>query len=382
MGNGLVGRLNDSNGLTTLRLIFAGLILVVHSWPLSGAGDDPKFGASSFGRIVVLGFFAISGYLIVGSRLRLSAMRFAWHRFLRIFPGYWTALLVVAFGFASIVAALSGERWTLDSAAGHIMGVWTTYIVSAEIPGTLVSAPVGPSWDGSTWTLLWNLVSYAAVGIAFGVPLFRRSPRWTAAVAGLCIVISLADGRIVELPDAIHPMFWLCPTFAAGAVLRLYGMRIPYRSDLALFAALAVAATAYFGELESLGPLPLAYLTLWLGGRITYVPRVDLSYGVYLYAFPVQQSVVNLGFMRESPWALAAVASVLVLPFAVASWFLVERHALRAKSWTPHWVRRGVLSMFRTSRGRAEFPTAELPKAEIPSLSKAEISSQVTAGRR
>ena len=60
--------------------------------------------------------------------------------------------------------------------------------------------------------------------------------------------------------------------------------------------------------------------------------RNDLSYGVYIYGFPVQQLLFLTGASSLGPLAFAGVACVTVLPFAAMSWLLVERPAMRMKT--------------------------------------------------
>lgn len=98
-----------SNGLNGVRLVLAFAVLVSHSFALTGR-PEPDVGGLTLGRWAVLCFFAVSGYLITGSRLNLGAGRFVWHRALRIFPGYWLVCVVAAFVLAPTVAALRGSR--------------------------------------------------------------------------------------------------------------------------------------------------------------------------------------------------------------------------------------------------------------------------------
>ncbi len=78
----------------------------------------------------------------------------------------------------------------------------------------------------------------------------------------------------------------------------------------------------------------LAYPLIWLGIHLpfTAVGAVnDYSYGIYIYAFPIQQLLVMWGLNRWGYWPYALLSVAAVIPFAVASWWLVEKHALRLK---------------------------------------------------
>ena len=134
------------------------------------------------------------------------------------------------------------------------------------------------------------------------------------------------------------------PVFLAGSLVYLYRDRIPDSGWLA-WACLAVVAGGYL--LPVGGGVPdltltasdltvvfLAYPLLWLGLHLP-LQRVgrqnDYSYGVYIYAFPVQQLLALWGVARWGYWPYALTAVAATAPLAVASWWLVEKHALRLK---------------------------------------------------
>lgn len=59
--------------------------------------------------------------------------------------------------------------------------------------------------------------------------------------------------------------------------------------------------------------------------------RSDYSYGTYIYAFPVQQMLAAAGVHRSGLIAYVAASAACTAPFAVASWWLVERPASRLR---------------------------------------------------
>jgi peptidoglycan/LPS O-acetylase OafA/YrhL len=330
-GGSLAEPLRGPNGLNAVRLGLAWLVLFAHSWPLSGSGNGPMLGGETAGTAAVAGFFAISGYLITGSRLSLPLWRFAWHRALRIFPGYWVMLLVVAFVLAPIVSVLSSERWSLSGACSYVMANWTTHLQSLTLPGTLLHAPYGQPWNGSVWTLWYELLCYVAVGVALAIPVVRRSVWPLAGAAVLAAGANLTYSRSDDLAVFLH----LAVYFAAGATLRMLGERVPCRGDLAAGAAVLAVTACAMGELDSLGAFPVAYLALWAGTRCKLQLRADFSYGMYVYAFAVQQALADLGVVH-SPLVTVVAATGVVVPLAAFSWFVVERPALGSKSSTFH----------------------------------------------
>jgi len=142
-------------------------------------------------------------------------------------------------------------------------------------------------------------------------------------------------------PPQDHPETEL---FLYGSVLYLYRDRIPVSTAAAALCLVTVLAGGFTMKNAGMvaGP-PLAYLCIWLGPRLPFQRvgrRHDLSYGIYVFAFPLQQLLAVYGVHRHG--LVAYYASFLALaPLAgAASWFLVERRALALKNWTPRWLER------------------------------------------
>jgi peptidoglycan/LPS O-acetylase OafA/YrhL len=320
------------NALNFLRLILAGLVIVSHTWPLGGFGDDPHLGDMSLGAFSVAGFFVISGYLIAGSRMRLSLGQFALRRGLRILPGFWVCLVVVAFVFAPLTALGTGTPFDLTRAASFVWLNATTVMSQWAIGGELGSAPYPAAWDGSLWTLQYELLCYALTGLALCWGWARRHVTWTT-VAALVILTAvnvaltqagLARGTLVDFVR-------LAVYFAAGSLL--WSLRDKIRVNRWWVAAAALVLVAFMaaGVAHEVGALPLAYLMLTFGAwcPLQWGVDRDLSYGVYVYAFPVQQVLALAGVQRFGPTVFIACAVALVLPLSWLSWTLVERPSLR-----------------------------------------------------
>ncbi|MGH3870129.1 MAG: acyltransferase family protein [Pseudonocardiaceae bacterium] len=331
----------QDNGLNAIRLVLAFLVILSHSWPLSGFGDEPMLGDATIGSFAVGGFFAISGFLVTGSRLRLRAGAYGWRRFLRIFPGFWACLVVTAFVLAPAVGALRGG-WSSSDALSYVSSnAPMVFSLTNEIGTTLRGIPV-LSWNGSLWTLRHEIACYVLVGVAGFSGMFR-SKRWLTAagfgaVTGVVIVFAVTDTRGLIVTFTVLLSFFL-----AGSTLLRYGDRIPLTGPVAGLAMLLLAVTIATHTVNIFGALPVAYLFLWtaivLSRRLRRVGfRNDLSYGVYLYGFPVQQLLFLAGAGRLGPLIFAGLACVAVLPFAAMSWLLVERPAMRMKA-SDRWVR-------------------------------------------
>lgn len=321
------------NSLNFLRLVLAVAVIVSHTWPLGGYGTDPVIAGEKLGTWAVAGFFAISGYLIANSRLHLPMGMFLLRRVLRIYPGYLVCLVVVAAVFAPVSTALGAGPIHWGSAASYIANNIFLKVHQDGISHTLVTAPYGPAWNGSLWTLIYEFLCYVAIGILLSLASRWRRPIVVAALLA-CAAVWTAESHVGSA-GFIESLAFLGSIFFAGSTIALFADRIPLDWRLAGLGAVAVGLSGYLNIVPWLGALPIAYVCLWLGIVLPFhrIGRTnDISYGVYIYAFPMQQLVLACLDAKRLPVGIAVVLSIVcTFPLAVASWFLVEKRALALK---------------------------------------------------
>jgi peptidoglycan/LPS O-acetylase OafA/YrhL len=332
------------NSLNLIRLVLAAVVVVSHWWPLGGYGGLVHYGSSELGSIAVDAFFVVSGFLICGSRLVLGTGRFLWHRFLRIFPAFWVCLVLTAFGFGLIgwLRGHSGLAGYLTTAGhgpfGYVINNLTLDMRVWDILGTPSHVPSPAVWDRSLWTLRWEFLCYLVIGLLglVGVP---RRRRLMLGLGGLLwaayLLHAQASSVAPELFRHQQSVSRFSLMFLSGALFYLYRDRIPASGVLAAAAAAVVAGGYWYSHPELIVGPPLAYLCVWLAARVpmpAVLGRNDFSYGLYIYAMPVQQLLAIYGVHRWGAAAYLALSLVGVAPFAVGSWFLVERRALALKN--------------------------------------------------
>lgn len=321
------------NSLNALRLALATLVIVSHSWPVGGYGRDPQIGDQNLGQWAVAGFFVISGYLITGSRVGSTLGAYLWRRLLRIYPAFLVILLLVSLVAAPLSVVVSGAgEYSVDAGIRYIIHNLGLFVIQYDIPGTLTSAPYPDSWNGPLWTLGYEFACYVLVGVLLTVLprrrlLFAVAFMFVAGTAGTVAVMMLTpgdDGFVVR-------MLRLATYFLAGALIYLLRDRIVYSHWLGASSVIALALTAATSTFQAFAGLPLAYLMMYLGVALPFASvgrRNDISYGMYIYAFPVQQFIALTIGPSLSVWLFALVAVVTTVPFAWASWLLVERPAM------------------------------------------------------
>ncbi|WP_293682316.1 acyltransferase [uncultured Phenylobacterium sp.] len=301
-----------------MRLIAALLVVVSHTFPLSGAPALRITGVEDLGALGVSIFFVISGYLVSASYQR-DPKTYLIKRILRIEPGLIASLVVTVVALGFVTTAPAGVYW--PKAAEYVARNALLFPTTYELPGVFQAAPLAGVVNGVLWTLRLEFTFYVVLLL-----IRARLP----LVLGLCVAcagvwLALAFARPDWADERATRIAFLGGRsgflFFAGAALQLARVRVPLWAG----AIAAVASAAPF-----VGPLalPAAVLGLARPGKLP----ADLSYGVYIYAFPVQQVLASYGQLN------VATAVLAVLPFAAASWFLVERPALRLKPGPrPDW---------------------------------------------
>lgn len=339
------------NSLDVLGWGFAVLVAVSHGIDIH-TDDQPRWGESTLGDFGLDGFFVLSGFLVTRSFLGLDSLpRFVWHRFLRIMPGFWVCLLFVALVVAPLAALLQGMpvsvAFTGDpSALRYVLGNAGLVITQYDIAGLLADTPNGVSFNGALWTLAFEVGCYAVVAVAGVLGVLRARRVLVSALAVLLagLTVLQESGLPVLLNDRVLRLLFV---FVLGMLAHLYAHRIPMRAVLALGSgAVFLLSVGLFTDYRVLGAVPFAYLCLWLGTstRAAWSMRHDLSYGIYIYHWPVLALAGLTGAAALPTPAFVTVGIAAALVPAALSWFLVERPALSHKHASPG---RSMLSTWR-----------------------------------
>jgi peptidoglycan/LPS O-acetylase OafA/YrhL len=305
-----------ANNFDLLRLLAAGLVLGSHSFPLTGRHEP--LSPHTLGTVGVEIFFAISGFLVTASWLNEPALgAFLRKRALRIFPGLICAAVVTSLVFGTAftagprVAFLgSGTPW--DYIVSNVC-LFPVYVLKSVFAGNPDHAA-----NGSLWTLPVEARAYLLLGLC-GLVGFLRG-----RVIGIAAIVLVAANATVHLGASLR----LTCMFVAGSALYLLRGRIILRADLAVLLLVVWLATFGTSFSTAVGMVAIPYLAACAAyctprGLRRLTARGDVSYGVYVYAFPVQQALVaTLG--PVSPLLLTAVAAPIVWFAGLVSWRFIE----------------------------------------------------------
>jgi peptidoglycan/LPS O-acetylase OafA/YrhL len=326
------------NSFDALRLLGAVLVIVGHAYVLSARADQvPRFLGLDIHVMGVAIFFVISGYLIWRSWERTQSWRsYLPARILRIFPALAAVVVLTAFVLGPLLTSLSqAQYWSAPETYRYLT---TALIIDPQytLPGVFSHQPYSDAVNGSVWTLRAEFACYVAVPlIAY---LWRPARAWVLAAAALgAMAIGLQGSVFVEGANLSAASFLWAFFFAGALVAHLKLER--FLRPVPAFAVLALwwAVSAWMPTAgTALSLVTLTYVVLALGLAPIPVLRQasrwgDFSYGMYLVAFPVQQTLFVL-LPGLGVWQYIAAVVLVSLPLAVASWWLIERPAMALRA--------------------------------------------------
>ena len=336
------------NHFNFLRLLFASLVILTHSCDIID-GDTHReilwriFHTATFGTVAVDGFFLVSGFLIVQSWQRQPSFgEFLWKRVLRIYPAFIVACLVCAFLVGPHAANATAYFRRLHPG---LLFLGMLFLKVPVVPRTFAGLHYG-CINGAMWTISHEFYCYLLVPLLAWLGFVKHRNWWLGFSLGLLLFSVAFPARA-----SFHPpgMFWglvlpespeqasrLMACFCVGGCFYLFRDDLGYRRVWLLAAAAVLGLCLCNGLCASLAlPTVGAYLLFWLAFadlRVldSFKSQADVSYGVYLYGWPVQ-SLLIWYFLDVSPWEVSAATFAICLGLGWLSWHAVELPFLRLK---------------------------------------------------
>lgn len=336
---------NRDNNFDFLRQFAAFLVIVGHSQSLIGAPHSAFWGVSvsTFGVQI---FFAVSGFLVTESWLRGPHVGgFLKKRASRIFPGLIICTLLTALVMGPLLTRLPlGEYFDHPGTLLYLKNAFLSPVYF--LPGLFEGNTYPNAVNGSLWSLPVEFACYIGVIVA-GLVLRRPMPVVAFAI-GLGMVV-LAEGYLAGrepmavFGSPVRESLAIMPFFVAGSFFRLILRPGLFRADLAVLAVgIVIAVDLTRPDLYWLVTwFAVPYLVLSFGLSALPVLRRfgrfgDPSYGMYLYAFPIQQTLQHLSGNGMGLAGMIWVTTFFSVLLGLLSWHLIEKPVLdRVKARRP-----------------------------------------------
>ena len=349
-------------GFDFLRVMLAVTIVFNHSFLIvdgSYATVDRYRLWAVFGAAMPM-FFALSGFLITGSAGRLKLKDFLINRSLRIVPALAVDIFVSALVIGTLCTSQPLHDYFSDKKFAHyflnIIG-----FIHYELPGVFIANPFPGQVNGSLWTVPFEIGCYAIMSGLIILGAVKSKKRMIAAAIGFtAFYYALYFYTPAPVPEnsLLKYMYnfvsergnFLYFYFITGALVYVFRYQIPYSGKLAAVTSMLVLFSGL--ELMALGgvkplllALPVSYLIAYIGlqsiPKMPLYSRGDYSYGIYLYAYPLQQLLVLLFPGRFSVIPHFICSTLLVTIVAMISWHCVEKPILRIRKKFSFTARKG-----------------------------------------
>ena len=329
----------NANNFDFIKILFAWLVIVSHSYVLLGnQGCDWLCEAThhyiNFSYFGVKGFITISGYLIFKSLNRSpNLIDYLWKRVLRIYPAL-IIVLVLSVGLAYLIYQPTNNYFKFNKEAlDYILNNLSLYHNQWRIHGVFDTLP-NTAINGSLWTMGFEFFFYLVLLMIYP---FRKYPLVIQIILCLTIILLFIGNiyfidelRVIPFRLRVDFIFELGLFFMIGAFLGAIDWKdILFKKQIAIIATIITVAILYFQPNPIWLCFTWPYLVIFIGqgsskfSNWIHANLEDPSYGIYLYAFPVQQSIIY--FFHPSVTVLLWTSTLIAFGLGILSWKLIEK---------------------------------------------------------
>lgn len=340
-----------ANNFDFIRFMAAASVIYWHSFSLgAGSGGEGDIiysltkGSWNSGGIAVAIFFVVSGFLITQSYdFSKSFLKFVKARLLRIFPALIVVIFLSSFILGPIATSLSLKEYFFNSQTYQYLKAILLYPMEWFLPGVFENNIYKGTVNGSLWTIPFEVLCYGIVALIglLGLLKYRKGILLIYLSTMFVLIYEGAmfpAGRGTFLGLQLTTLTELFSFFSAGMLFYIYRNSIPHDKHLAMISIIMLFLGSQFGGIQELFTIFGSYLIFYFA----FTPKLkihnfsrygDFSYGLYIYAFPIQQLVTHYYGGQMNSMTNFVISLAITLIFAILSWHLVEKHALRLKRY-------------------------------------------------
>jgi len=327
----------ESNNLDLARLIAACMVIYGHANAFlpsdrrSGGDLVAQFLEFDYsGSLAVKIFFFLSGLVVTNSLLdKKSILQFALARFFRIWPALMAVLIGCAFFIGPLTTSLPLRDYFVHPGTWFYVVDGALMKIDFRLPGVFVG------WqseviNGSLWTIPYEVNAYLFLAALFCFGLHHC--RWLAVLVALWIIVDplMTERHLFSWRMPHAEVDSLAPCFAVGALMALFKDQIqvsvlPVLGCLILF--FGFRGTSYAPYILYVG---LFFGILYAFSRpvmLRWRPQVDISYGVYLWSWPIQSLLAHQYPQMDVQFHRIA-AIIIACCMGWLSWTFLEKHCI------------------------------------------------------
>lgn len=337
------GNIPKNNNFDLIRLLLSLTVFFVHSYDLSGNPGLSMIPVFLNTHTAVCAFFVISGFLVSSSFANSSGRpEYFSKRLRRILPAYVAVVLICGLGGAGFTEFPYREYFSLPLL--HYLGANLTFLnfMQPSLPGVF-AGNASQAVNGALWTIRFELLFYLIIPLLFWLThRFKKGAIFFLIFLAILIFriasVRLLQGRSED--QLITSLSYYLPVlfiaFASGAFLYYYFGK--FRQNALLFLVISAAGfiIAKIFDLPLFRPLFLSVIVIYLACSFPYLGNAgkygDLSYGIYIWHFPVLQVMIAQGFFKENALLPLLSATLIVAVLAFMSWHIIEKPFLKRSS--------------------------------------------------
>lgn len=325
-----------SENLHFMRFFAALMVILSHAFIIStGTQADEWFieltnSQLSMGNFAVAIFFLCGGYLISMSMEKSkTALKYFEARIIRIIPPlFFVTLLVIILG--GLVTTLPASQYYTSADTWKYL-LNSVFLLVHNLPGVFENNPYLPTVNGALWTLPVEFLCYILCFIAYKLGFLNKKkfPISVPIVIVGTIVMLWLSTKISLVGEVIRPVL----LFYIGMGYWIYREHITL--NLKFFSISLIGFITLFmlnmGNLAMLFCFPYIMMTLWFGFK-QCSPKIgklgNYSYGIYLWGFPIQQTLVYLSGDIMNPYVNALITIPIAFILGFITYEITEKQFL------------------------------------------------------